>query len=189
VTVTVQGSAAHASEPEAGENAIYRAADAIDVLRSLDSQSAYVPPVDREVTGSLVVTETHGGTAWNVVPDECVITVDERTVGEKRASVDRVEDLDGVEYTVDQDLPAMVCADTDFADAVLDAARAVGPGHPEAVTKPHATDAGWLSRAGTTCVVCGPAERGEAHTGDESVSVDGLRRCVRLYRTIAETGW
>ncbi|MFC6728557.1 M20/M25/M40 family metallo-hydrolase, partial [Natronoarchaeum mannanilyticum] len=57
---------------------------------------------------------------------------------------------------------------------------------PALVTKPHATDAGWLAQAGTTCVVCGPAEPGEAHTADESVSLDVLERCYELYRGVAE---
>ena len=55
------------------------------------------------------------------------------------------------------------------------------------MTKPHATDAGWLAAAGTTCVVCGAAEPGEAHTADESVSVDVLERCYEIYRTLATT--
>ncbi|MFC6724712.1 M20 family peptidase, partial [Halobium palmae] len=61
-----------------------------------------------------------------------------------------------------------------------------GGGRPEFVTKPHATDAGWLSDAGTACVVCGPSERGEAHTARESVSLDVLGRCYRIYRDVAE---
>jgi len=53
------------------------------------------------------------------------------------------------------------------------------------VVKPHATDAGWLADAGTTCVVCGPAEPGQAHTADESVSVPVLERCRDVYERVA----
>jgi acetylornithine deacetylase len=55
------------------------------------------------------------------------------------------------------------------------------------VVKPHATDAGWLAGAGTTCVVCGAAEPGEAHTADESVSLAAVERCAEVYRRVAET--
>jgi acetylornithine deacetylase len=92
-----------------------------------------------------------------------------------------------VEWTVDQDLPPMACDDAAFADAVLAAARAVQDGDPERVVKPHATDAGWLAAAGTTCVVCGAAEQGEAHTESESVDVGVVDRCERLYRRVAES--
>jgi len=73
---------------------------------------------------------------------------------------------------------------------VLAAAREVhdqlGLDAPEHVIKPHATDAGWLAEAGTDCLVCGASEPGEAHTDTESVGVDVLERCYRIYRGLAE---
>ena len=183
-TITATGVASHASVPAGGENAIYRATDAVDVVRNLD-----VPAVEvagEELSGSMVVTEIEGGTAINVVPDSCTVTVDERTVPGERASLEPVESISGVEWTVDQDLPPMECTDETFRRAVLEAADAVQSGTPREVTKPHATDAGWLSQAGTECVICGPAEPGEAHTDDESVSIAVLERCERIYREIVE---
>jgi len=97
--------------------------------------------------------------------------------------------MDGVSVAVDQDLPPMVCRDESLADAVLAAADGAQDGEPGATIKPHATDAGWLSNAGTTTVVCGPAEPGEAHTDGESVSVEVLERCSRIYRAVAESDW
>ncbi|SDR38974.1 M20 family metallopeptidase [Natronobacterium texcoconense] len=184
-TITAHGEAAHASEADAGENAIYRATEAVSLVRNLEPPAVEV--TGETLEGSVVVTEIDGGTAMNVVPDRCEITVDERTVPGKRAPLDRVEDLEGVEWTVDQDLPPMRCDDEDFAAAVLEAADGAQSATPELVTKPHATDAGWLAAAGTECVVCGPAEPGEAHTDTESVSINVLERCRESYRSIAET--
>jgi acetylornithine deacetylase len=196
-TITAAGQAAHASEPDAGANAIYRLTDAVDRVRDLDFPETGV--LDHRVAGSVVVTEAEGGSAWNVVPERCEATVDERTVPGERAPLDRVEAVEGVSWTVDQDLPPMACDDSAFADAVLDAARAAheregddvrpdapGDSVPEHVVKPHATDAGWLADAGTSCVVCGPAQPGEAHTADESVSVPVLERCYEVYRGVAD---
>ena len=198
-TIVAEGQAAHASEPDAGENAIYRMTDAVDRVRDLDFPATEV--LGHRVAGSVVVTEIEGGSAWNVIPERCEATVDERTVPGERAPLERVEAVDGVSLTVDQDLPPMACDDADFADRVLDAARrahdrddergrADAPGAggtPEHVVKPHATDAGWLADAGTTCVVCGPAQPGEAHTATESVSLPVLERCYEVYRGVAET--
>jgi acetylornithine deacetylase len=184
-TVVASGAAAHASEPEAGENAVYRACDAVDVIRGLPFPETEV--LGHRVAGTVVVTEIDGGTAWNVVPERCELTVDERTVPGDRAPLDRVESIPGVEWTVDQDLPPMACDDPSFADLVLAAARDAQERTPEHVTKPHATDAGWLADAGTTCVVCGPAEPGEAHTKSESVRLDVLQRCYRVYRNVADS--
>lgn len=184
-TVVAQGEAAHASEQDAGENAIYRACDAVDILRSLDAPTAEV--LNHSVEGSVVVTGVEGGSAWNVVPERCEVTVDERTVPDERADIERVTEIPGVFWTVEQDLPPMACEDEAFAEAVLDAARASQTATPEFVVKPHATDAGWLAAAGTQCVVCGPAEQGEAHTADESVSLSVLKRCYETYRRTAES--
>ena len=190
-TLVAEGEAAHASEPESGENAVYRACDAVDVVRDLDAPETTV--FGTPVTGSVAVTMCHGGETWNVIPDRCEVTVDERTVPGERAALARTESVEGVEWVVDQDLPPMACDDDAFADAALAAAREVhgdrGLEAPEHVVKPHATDAGWLSAAGTACVVCGPSEPGEAHTETESVAVDVLERCVETYLSLAERDW
>jgi acetylornithine deacetylase len=183
-TVVARGSASHASEPEAGENAVYRACDAVSEIRAMDPPSASV--LGHEVGGSVVVTKFHGGDTGNVVPDHCEVTVDERTVPGGYAPLERVEDVEGVEWTVDSDLPPMACDDPEFADLVHAAARDAQDAAPEQTTKPHATDAGRLAAAGTTCVVCGASEPGVAHTEHESVSVDVLARCARIYRGAAE---
>lgn len=186
-TVTATGTACHASVPEEGENAVYRAADAVDIIRGLAFPAVEV--AGEELTGSVAVTGIAGGSAMNVIPDSCTVTVDERTVPGVRAPLERVERIEGVEWTVDQDLPPMRCSDDAFAEAVLASAREAQAGDPQLVTKPHATDAGWLSRAGTACVVCGPSEPGEAHTKAESVGLDVLERCHRIYRGVAERGF
>jgi acetylornithine deacetylase len=193
-TLVAEGAAAHASEVESGVNAVYRATDAVDVVRDLSFPSTEV--LGHELSGSVAVTGIEGGSAWNVIPERCEVTVDERTVPGERAPLERTEAVDGVTWTVDQDLPPMACDDGAFADAVLAAARdghereddrTPGDGEPEQVVKPHATDAGWLADAGTTCVVCGPSEPGEAHTATESVSLPVLDRCYRIYREVAES--
>jgi acetylornithine deacetylase len=184
-TLTARGERAHAAESGAGVNAIYRACDAVDVLRGLEAPETTV--LGHRLSGSVTATEIEGGSGWNVVPDRCAVTVDERTVPGARADLAAVEAVDGVEWTVDQDLPPMACTDAAFADAVLDVARTAGTGEASHVIKPQATDAGWLAEAGTACVVCGAAEPGEAHTADESVDVGVLTRCERIYRQVSES--
>ena len=185
-TITAKGRAAHASEPEAGENAIYRACDAVEVVREIGVPDAEV--FGMPLSGSVVATQIEGGTAMNVIPESVTVTVDERTVPGARADLESVEEISGVEWTIDQDLPPMECSDEAFADAVLAAAEESQEGEPQMVTKPHATDAGWLAEARTACVICGASEPGEAHTETESVGIDVLERCYRIYRKTAERG-
>jgi len=189
-TVTARGEAAHASEVGQGVNAIYRATEAIDLIRNFDVPTTEV--LGHPVAGSIAVTEIEGGSAWNVIPDRCTVTVDERTVPGERAPLEKVAALPGVEYDVEQDLPPMACEDEAFADQVLEIATDVqaddGRAAPAHVVKPHATDAGWLSDGvGTDCVIVGAAESGEAHTADESVSIDAIESSVDIYRRVLET--
>jgi len=184
VAVEASGEAAHASEPDAGVNAVYRACDAVDALRAVDPPATTV--LGQPVEGRLTVTEIEGGAGWNVVPERCTATVDERTVPGARADLAAAERIEGVTTRVEQDLPPMACTDERLAAAAVDAAGAAQAETPERVVKPHATDAGRLAAAGTACVVCGPAEPGEAHTATESASVAALARCREIYRRVAE---
>jgi acetylornithine deacetylase len=188
-TLTVRGVAAHASEADAGENAIYGAADVIRTVEAIEPVSATVQGED--VAGSAVVTQCRGGSAPNVVPERCELTVDERTVPEATRPMDDLSIAAPLAERVEHDIgwghPAMHCADDAFVERALDAAGASQDDEPAAVVKPHATDAGILDDAGTACLVIGPAEPGEAHTADESVSVAVLERCREIYRAIAET--
>ncbi|MFB6153341.1 MAG: M20 family metallopeptidase, partial [Halodesulfurarchaeum sp.] len=189
-TLVIGGDAAHASEPDAGVNAVHRACSVLRELRALERPDIQV--AGSTTTGSLAVTEIDGGTAWNVIPDECRVTLDERTVPGERVDIGSVAERDWVDWAVDQDLPPMQCDDSPFEEAVLDAAREAQESNTQEgaqpVVKPHATDAGWLAEAGTTCVVCGPAEPGQAHTDDESVSIELLHAARQCYQRVG-TAW
>jgi acetylornithine deacetylase/succinyl-diaminopimelate desuccinylase family protein len=45
-------------------------------------------------------------------------------------------------------------------------------------------DAGWLSQAGIPSLVYGPEGWGQAHAVDESVAIDALLRCARVYARV-----
>ena len=76
VEVTVAGQRAHTARSWMGVNAIHQAADVLAVLRAYTPRE---PEVDglryREGLNAVAIT---GGVAGNVVPDECVVTVNHR---------------------------------------------------------------------------------------------------------------
>lgn len=183
-TIVAHGSAAHASEPGSGVNAVYRGIDAIERLRSLDPPQTTVAGM--ELTGSVAVTKVIGGETWNVIPDRCVITVDERTVPGGKMPLDRLNEATGVTWAVDQDLPPMACENPRFARIAHEAATTAQDGDTVLVTKAAATDAGWLTQAGTDCLVIGASEPEEAHTPEESVSITALHRCSTIYQSVLE---
>lgn len=172
-----RGRATHAAVAEDDDNAVYRAFDEEERIRSHEhptyEASAGV------LRGSVTVTGVEAGGRSNVVPDRCSLLADERTVPDGETYEPEHVSLEEVE-----EMPPMECDDPTLVDAAVDAAREDGPA--ERVVKPHATDAGHLDRAGVECVVVGPAEKGEAHSDDESVSVEAVRRCRGIYRKLLE---
>ncbi|WP_299262978.1 M20 family metallopeptidase [Halorientalis sp.] len=78
-TVTVEGTAAHAAEPESGANAIRAVAP---VLQAIESYDETVGPPEHDSLGrpTLEPTVVEGGEATNQIPGACAITVDRRSV-------------------------------------------------------------------------------------------------------------
>jgi len=79
------GITAHGSMPERGDNAVYKAARAVDVLRQFDFA---VEPHPLMGLPTLNVGTLHGGLNINSVPDRATIGIDIRTIpGQDHASV------------------------------------------------------------------------------------------------------
>ena len=76
VDVTASGKAAHSARPWNGHNAIHEAATILGRLVAYEPQTIEVDGLDyRE---SLNAVGIRGGTAGNIIPDECVVTVNYR---------------------------------------------------------------------------------------------------------------
>jgi len=76
IDVTASGTAAHSARPWNGHNAIHEAATILGRLVAYDPQTITVDGLDyRE---SLNAVGIRGGTAGNIIPDECVVTVNYR---------------------------------------------------------------------------------------------------------------
>ena len=178
-----RGERGHAGDADDDGNPVYAAVDGINQIRRYESPET-CPEIDGEevsLEGTATVTGVRtSDEATNVTPSRCAFTVDERTVPEGSLDLETV----GVETEVVGEMPPMVCDDDGFAREVRETARETGAS--EYVAKPHATDAGWLASAGTSTVVCGPAEQGEAHTDGESVDLGALVRSERVYRAVLE---
>ena len=94
--IRVAGKAAHGARPWLGVNAIHHAMQVVTALEKLEYPeqviSGYGP-----VRGSLNLGVVEGGRAYNIVPDECMLWFDRRTVpGETQDSV-----LDAVQSILD----------------------------------------------------------------------------------------
>ncbi|WP_255197038.1 M20 family metallopeptidase [Halorarius litoreus] len=110
-TVTVEGVAAHAAEPDSGANAIHGAAPAIAALDSYDD--AHGPGThDSLGAPTLQATTIEGGEATNQLPERCAFTVDRRSVPPETA--------DDFRETLEAHLQAAAPDDVDVSFALTE---------------------------------------------------------------------
>jgi succinyl-diaminopimelate desuccinylase len=101
VLVTVHGKAAHSARPWNGHNAIHDAATILGRLGAYEPQTVEVDGLDYHEALSAV--GIRGGIANNVIPDECVVTVNYRFAPNKtgaQALAHVTEIFDGYAVTV-----------------------------------------------------------------------------------------
>jgi succinyl-diaminopimelate desuccinylase len=194
IDIATLGVAVHSSEPWAGENAISAMAPIIARLDELARSIAdrREDPVGR---ASLAVTTIAGGTARNVVPARCEISVDRRLLPREDARAAREEIEAAVRAAargaveIEQALLAEAAA-TPASDPVVRAAlEAVSRGRGVAAT-PRGFGACCDMRlfrnlGGMGTVVLGPGSLGQAHHADERVSAAEVRLAAAIYADIA----
>ncbi|SFB77228.1 succinyldiaminopimelate desuccinylase [Nocardioides terrae] len=178
VEVRTRGERAHSARSWMGVNAIHRAGE---VLRRLDDYEPRRPVIDgltyHEGLNAVLVS---GGVAGNVIPDECVVTVNHRF------APDRSEDealafvrdfFDGFEVTVTDSAPgALPGLDRPAARAFVEAVGGqVGP-------KFGWTDVARFTTLGVPAVNFGPGDPTFAHKQDEHVAVSEIEHCEQVLR-------
>jgi acetylornithine deacetylase len=194
------GRAVHSSQPEAGENAIYKMA------RGLMAIEQY----EREVVGRLgshplcgrptvSVGTIRGGVGVNVVPDHCVVEIDRRLLpGEdpeqaRRQLIEYLQRQLGSEDALEHDPPFMTgLALSDERNqrlaARLEKVAATVVGSRRLAGVAYATDAAFLAAAGVPTVVFGPGSVDQAHTRDEWIALDELQKASEVYYRFALSG-
>ena len=187
-----RGRAAHSSQPESGDNAIYRMARALRVLekyaRDVVPGLGHHPLVGHP---TLSVGRIDGGISVNTVPDRCTIEIDRRVLpGEdpqaaRRHAIQAVEHALGHDPLVEHASPRLVSeglsdqGNAALADRLSRAIRRHGrPGR--CVGVPYGTDAPAFAAAGIPTIVFGPGAIQQAHTADEWVAIDQLHAATEI---------
>jgi len=176
--IRTTGERAHSARSWKGVNAIHKAGP---VLALLNGYVARKPVIDGlEYHEGLNAVFISGGVAGNVLPDECVVSVNhrfapDRTEAEAEAFVR--EFFAGYDLTVSDSAPgAMPGLDRPAAKAFL---AAVGG---EANPKFGWTDVARFTSLGVPAVNYGPGDPMLAHKQEEFVPVEHIERCERQLR-------
>lgn len=183
VEVRLHGVAAHSARPWTGVNAVHAAGE---VLRRLERYEAASLEVDGLVyREGLTAVGITGGTAGNVVPDACTVTVNyrfapSRSLAQAEQHVRGV--FDGYEVVVvDAAAGARPGLDHPVAREFTDAVLAVTGGAPTA--KLGWTDVARFGALGVPAVNFGPGDPLLAHTVDERCPVTQIRAVHTALRT------
>ena len=179
VDVRTRGERAHSARSWMGVNAIHGAAD---VLARLNAYEARKPVIDGlEYHEGLNAVFISGGVAGNVLPDECVVSVNyrfapDRSVEEAYAHMRDV--FDGFEIELSDSAPAaMPGLSVPAAAAFIEAVG--GTANP----KFGWTDVARFSGLGIPAVNFGPGDPHLAHKQDEFVPLEHIVRVERQLRT------
>ncbi len=198
VTITVYGKSAHGSMPGKGVNAVMKAAK---IMLKMEEVLPEIYEGKRHpVLGapSFNVGVIKGGSALNMVPDQCIIQVDRRTIiGETAEEVRReFEELISELMKEDRDLkaevaaitvipPALVDQNLPIVDCVAASVEELTGRRPQIGSIPYATDASHLIHAGIPSIIFGPGNPEKAHTADEYVEVNQLPLAAKVYAMAA----
>jgi len=193
------GRAAHSSVPENGINAIYAMGK---VLAALEDYARDVAPQlgEHPLVGSPTVSVglISGGISVNTVADRCSIEVDRRVLpGEDyRASRDGI-----VDYLAQRCASLKIEHDEPYlgAGGLSDARSGALAKHVQRLVQsrggqggrigvPYGTDAVVFDEIGAPTIVFGPGSIEQAHTCDEWIAVEQLRKATDVYYDLGKRG-
>jgi succinyl-diaminopimelate desuccinylase len=177
--VTTRGVRAHSARDWLGVNAIHAAAPILVRLARYEGREAVVEGLTyRECLNAVGI---EGGVAGNVIPDECVVTVNYRFApdrSEQQAAEHVREVFAGFEVEVTDSSPGARPGLS--LPAAAEFARVVG-GTPEA--KQGWTDVARFAGLGVPAVNFGPGDAGLAHTRGEYVELERIAQALTKVRS------
>jgi succinyl-diaminopimelate desuccinylase len=181
--VKTKGRAAHSSTPELGVNAI---ASMKILLDELDNYKIRFP------LRGMSVNTIAGGKEINVVPEECCVGIDIRTLpGQQFQEI--ISDFEKIFAKLKQKNPRFEASvsivrevgalETDLScDFVKDFCSAVGASETKAVG--FATDGPHFASLGVPVVIFGPGKPQLAHKPDEYIDIADVGKAVEYYKNI-----
>ena len=179
VEVRARGVKAHSARSWMGKNAVHASAEILNRLNAYEPQSIEVDGlVYRESMNAVLIS---GGMATNVIPDECVVTVNYRFAPSKsgdEAAAHLSELFDGFEVAV-TDLSEGARPGLDLPEAAAFVAATGSTPKP----KYGWTDVARFSALGIPAVNFGPGDPNKAHADDENVPVSQIFACEAALRT------
>jgi acetylornithine deacetylase len=193
---TVRGLASHSAYAPYGVNAVEAAAEAVAFLKQLARRHRDRGPYDRgfDIAWTTVHTGViRGGTALNIVPQDCVFDFEFRNLPGDDPEQLRAEFEAHVRTVIEPEMHAVdprtgfriekmseIPALDTGAEAEITALAQEFSGSTDIAKVSFGTEASQFQVAGVPTVVCGPGSIREAHKPDEFVTLDQVARCEQF---------
>ena len=197
---TVRGLASHSAYAPYGVNAVEAAAEAVAFLKRLARRHRDHGPYDRGFDVAYTTVHTgviHGGTALNIVPQDCVFDFEFRNLpgddpdallkefeahvrGVIEPEMHAVDPRSGFTITRMSEIPAL---DTN-AESEITALAQEFSGSSDIAKVSFGTEASQFQVAGVPTVVCGPGSIRQAHKPDEYVTLAQVAQCEVFLRSL-----
>jgi acetylornithine deacetylase len=198
--VTVSGLSCHSAYISNGVNAVEYAADLIAFIRKMNTQvqqqltdQSYSVPHSTFHVGNI-----NGGTALNIVPQQCEFEFEIRNLPQQdlAALVHEIKHYAHDVLLVDMRSRYPECEicfnetsyypglHTDPASTVIAYTRAINPIDKIGDNVSFGTEAGLFNSIGINCLVCGPGSIDQAHKPDEFVSRAQMQSCDQMIENL-----
>jgi succinyl-diaminopimelate desuccinylase len=178
IEVRTRGVRAHSARSWLGENAIHGAARVLNLVNDYEPRRVRIDGL--EYREGLQAVAISGGIAANVIPDECIVTINYRFAPD-------LSEADAERY--------LRKIFDEFSVQIIDSAPGALPG----LTRPAAqefiamiggapapkfgwTDVARFTQLSIPAVNFGPGDPSLAHTVEESVDIESIRRCATQLR-------
>ncbi len=192
LNVRAKGKTAHSSMPHLGDNAIYKAAEAVLKLKNYVFHEMPDPLLGMP---TINIGKFRGGINLNSVPDSAEFTIDARTTKEtdhfKLLNDFKQMAGNGLAFETLVDLPAVASDEKNpFVQQVYSACgiTAGEKGYPKSM--PYLTDGAILQPAfnNAPTIILGPGQPEMAHKTDEFCFIDKIKKAVDIYTEIILKG-
>jgi succinyl-diaminopimelate desuccinylase len=194
--ITTHGKTAHGSMPHLGQNAIMMM---VALLSELDSLA--VPCEGHPLLGGFTrsVNTIAGGVKTNVVPDQCTVTIDQRTVpGQDHGAIlrqveeliadlgQRLSDFRASVEVINDRIPVATSPGEPVVQRFCDVVAEVTGARPVPKGVNYYTDAVAFAPAlNAPMIICGPGEAKLAHQPNEYVEVPKMVEAAKIFTLAA----
>ena len=195
-----RGKSAHAAAPHMGADAIHAASHAVVALQEAASKLPYEYPLLGRCT--MVTSIIEGGHKTNVVSERCMLQIDSRFVPPLRtADIQHIihekaagacDRVGGVKFSLRATIADRPPVTADIggtgAKLVFKALEEILGAKPEPAGVSYYSDAGMVAAqtGNRNCFLLGPGNIEQAHTPDEFIEVDSLKKAARVYGRLLE---